>query len=91
MRAAKLDVAIAADGPESGELRYQLSRDGKVAALLSPSLSLPPTSRWKAGHLYVDHVELPPGRWDVEAQLVDPAPAAGRKVLATAAVGAFIR
>ncbi|HXU71357.1 MAG TPA: glycosyltransferase family 39 protein [Polyangia bacterium] len=91
MRAAKLDVAIAAGGPETGELRYQLSRDGKIAALVSPSLTVPLTEHWKAGHLYVDHVELPPGRWDVEAQLVDPTPSSGHKLLASAPLGVYVR
>jgi hypothetical protein len=91
MRAAKLDVAIAPGGPEAGELRYQLSRDGKVGALISASLGVPVPARWKNGHLWVDHVELPPGRWDVEAQLVDSTPGAGHKVLASAPLGVFIR
>ncbi|HEY2747726.1 MAG TPA: hypothetical protein VGL86_24055, partial [Polyangia bacterium] len=91
MRAAKLAVAIAAAGPETGDLRYQLTRDGKVAAMLSASLTIPQTARWKAGHLYLDHVDLPPGRWDVEAQLVDSSPGAGHKVLASAPLGVFIR
>ena len=86
MRGGKLDVAIAPGGPESGELRYQLSRDGKVGALISPSLSVPQLGRWKAGHLYVDHVELPPGRWDVELQLVD-----NHKPTAVAPLGTFTR
>ena len=68
-----------------------LERDGKVGANVSPSLSLPTTARWKSGHFYVDHVELPPGRWDVDAQLIDPTPAAARKVLSSTPLGTFLR
>jgi hypothetical protein len=89
VRGGKLDVAIAASGPESGELRYQLSRDGKVGALISSSTSMPLPAHWKSGHLAIDHIELPPGRWDVELQLIDPAKA--NKLLATAALGTFTR
>jgi hypothetical protein len=91
MRAGKLEVAIAPGGPEAGELRYQLSRDGKVGALISPSLGVPQLARWKNGHLYVDHIELPPGRWDVELQLVDTSPGANRKLTAVAPLGTFTR
>lgn len=88
VHAARLETAIAAAGAEKGELRYQLSRDGRVGALISPSPSVPLPSRWKIGHLVVDHIELPPGRWDVELQLVDPA---AHAVLAAAALGTFVR
>jgi hypothetical protein len=88
---AKLDVAIAPAGPESGELRYQLSRDGKIGANISSSLGIPTPAHWKSGHFHVDHIELPPGRWDVELQLIDPAPAATSKVLAAAPLGSFTR
>jgi 4-amino-4-deoxy-L-arabinose transferase-like glycosyltransferase len=91
LRAGKLEVALAPAGVETGELRYQLSRDGKVGANISASLGIPAPPRWKSGHLYVDHVELPPGRWDVELQLIDPAPAATRKVLVAAPLGTFTR
>ncbi|HEX9102040.1 MAG TPA: glycosyltransferase family 39 protein, partial [Polyangia bacterium] len=82
VRAGKLEVAIAAAGAETGELRYQLVRDGKVGATISSSPSIAQPARWKSGQLWVDHIELPPGKWDVELQLVDPAPAAHGKVLA---------
>jgi len=89
VRGGKLDVAITASGPESGELRYQLSRDGKIGALISASTSAPLPAHWKSGHLVVDRIELPPGRWDIELQLIDPAKA--NKLLATAALGTFTR
>jgi len=91
MRAGKLDVAIAPAGAETGELRYQLSRDGKIGANISSSLGIPTPARWKSGHLYVDHIELPAGRWDIELQLIDPAPAAAKKVLAATPLGTFVR
>ena len=91
MRQAKLEVEIAPAGPAEGELRYQLSRDGKVGALLSPSLSVPRPKHWKSGHLHIDHVELPPGRWDVELQLIDSRPAPAPEVLASVPLGAFVR
>jgi 4-amino-4-deoxy-L-arabinose transferase-like glycosyltransferase len=89
MRAGKLEVAIAPGGAETGELRYQLVRDGKVGGVISPSLGVPLPARWKAGHLYLDRIELLPGRWDVTLQLVDSAPA--HAVLASAPLGTFIR
>jgi hypothetical protein len=91
MRAGKLDVAIAAAGAEKGELRYQLSRDGKVGAYVGPSLTIPAPAHWKSGAVYVDHVELTPGRWDVEAQLTEPAPQNSVKVDASAPLGTFVR
>ncbi|MGZ3425919.1 MAG: hypothetical protein ACXVCV_04675, partial [Polyangia bacterium] len=91
IRAGKLEVALAPAGAETGELRYQLSRDGKVGANISASLSIPTPSRWKSGHLYLDHIELPPGRWDVELQLIDPAPAAAKKVRVATPLGTFTR
>ena len=91
MHAGRFEVALAPGGAEHGELRYQLSREGKVGALISPSLSVPLPGRWKKGHLYLDRIELPRGRWDVELQLVDTAPTAGHKVLASAPLGTFVR
>jgi 4-amino-4-deoxy-L-arabinose transferase-like glycosyltransferase len=91
VRAGKLETLIATGGPIAGELRYQLTRDGKVGALITPSPSLPEPARWKSGYEWVDHIELPPGRWEVELQLIDVAPAAHGKVLATAAIGTFAR
>jgi 4-amino-4-deoxy-L-arabinose transferase-like glycosyltransferase len=91
VRANKLEVAIAPAGAETGELRYQLARGGKVGANITGSLGVPTPAHWKAGHLYIDHIELPPGRWEVELQLVDPAPAATKKVLAAAPLGTFTR
>ena len=102
VRAGRLTLVLAPSGAERGELRYQLARDGKVAATLPASTSVPPPSRWQAGRLYVDEVALPPGRWDAEALLVETAPAAppvpGRPpsppavtVVARAALGALVR
>lgn len=91
MRAGKLEVAYAVEGADKGELRYQLSRDGKVGALITPSPSLPVPARWKRGQLWLDRIDLPPGRWDLEVQLVDQAPAAHGKVLASAPLGTFTR
>jgi 4-amino-4-deoxy-L-arabinose transferase-like glycosyltransferase len=91
MRGGKLDVALATSAAATGEVRYQLSRDGKVGAYVGPSLSVPTPPHWKSGHLYVDHVELPPGRWDVELQLTEPAAGNSAKVLAAAPLGTFVR
>ncbi len=91
MRGGKLDVAIVSGGPAMGELRYQLARDGKLGATVGPSLSMPAPPHWKSGHLYVDHVELPAGRWDVELQLIEPAAGGAAKVLAATPLGTFQR
>ncbi|HEX6835338.1 MAG TPA: hypothetical protein VF334_02140, partial [Polyangia bacterium] len=91
VRAGKLEIAYAAAGAEKGELRYQLSRDGKVGALISATPSLPLPAHWKSGQLWLDRIELPPGRWDVEVQLVDQTPAARGKLLASAPLGTFTR
>jgi hypothetical protein len=88
---ARLDVALAVAGPEKGELRYQLAQGGKPGPVVAASSSVPLPAHWKAGHLAVDHVELPPGRWDVELQLIDPSPTAAHKVLAAAALGTYQR
>ena len=91
MRAGKLEIAYATAGPETGELRYQLSRDGKIGALISAAPSLPLPVHWQRGQLWLDHIELPPGRWDIEVQLVDQTAAARGKLLATAPLGTFAR
>ena len=89
VRGGKLDVAIAATAPERGELRYQLSANGKPGPALAPSASMPAPARWKSGHLVVDQVDLPPGRWVVELQLVDAAKP--NPPLAAAPLGTFAR
>jgi hypothetical protein len=91
VRAGKLEIVYAVAGAEKGDLRYQLSRDGKVGALIAAAPSLPLPVHWKSGQLWLDHVELPPGRWEIEAQLLDPTPAAHGKVLASAPLGTFTR
>jgi 4-amino-4-deoxy-L-arabinose transferase-like glycosyltransferase len=71
VRGPNLEAVIRAGGPEPGTLRYELSRDGKVGATLTPSLGVPSPARWKSGQLFADTVAFAPGRWQVDALLVD--------------------
>ena len=91
MRGGKLEVALVSGGPEHGELRYALSRDGKTASLLGASGSVPPLARWQGGRLYLDRVELPVGRWEVELQIVGENVAGPLQVRASAPLGTFTR
>ena len=99
-RNGRLEVVLLAHGPVQGSLRYQLSRGGKPVTTLA-SAAAPPPSRWRAGFIYVDRTVLPPGAWDVEAQLVElvpPPPGPGKpaappttKLLAHAPLGPVAR
>jgi hypothetical protein len=91
MRAGKLDVALVPGVPEPGELRYALVRDGKPGGLLPVSSSVPPPARWQAGRLYVDHIDLPPGRWDVELQRTTSDGSKSAAIVASAPLGTFTR
>lgn len=85
LRNGKLEVVLLASGPDAGFWRYvatpttsTTSTAGTPAAATGKPLvvapaSVPPPSAWRAGWLYADAVNLPPGRWEIEAQLVDKA------------------
>lgn len=98
-RNRRLDVVLLAHGTAPGALRYVLSRDGKPGPTLPSSVVAP--ARWRPGFVYVEHIGLPPGRWDAEAQLVEmtvPPPGPGRpaapptpKVMAHTALGPVAR
>lgn len=86
VHAGRLEVVIRGGGPERGELRYSLSQNGKLGAVVSAATATPSPARWKSGHLYTDAVQFPAGRWDVEAQLAEK-----DKVLFSARLGAVQR
>jgi hypothetical protein len=73
-RGGKLTMIFFGGGAERGQLRYRLSRGGKTVTTLGASPTLEPPSRWQSGRLYVDEVGLLPGPWEVEAELIEPAP-----------------
>lgn len=88
LRGDKLEVVLLAAGPEQGVLRYLASGGGKQ--LVVPSVSVPPAPRWQSGRLYTDAVVLPPGRWDIEAQLVNRL-AADATIAARATIATVVR
>jgi hypothetical protein len=88
LRADKLEVVLLAGGADKGVWRYLATGGGKQ--LMVPSVSVPPPDRWQSGRLYVDDLTLPPGRWDIEGQLVDRA-APDATVLAHAKLATVVR
>jgi hypothetical protein len=66
----RLKVAIVANGPVVGELRYVSRQDGKILQVVNRSAAMPPPDHWRRGFLYLDEVPLAVG--DVTVELVAP-------------------
>lgn len=81
VRQGKLAVVIKTRAQARGRLRYHLidvSKPEHVIDLASTN-AVPPPARWRSGHIYVDELAMPHGRFNAEAQLIVDKPPATPK------------
>jgi hypothetical protein len=70
----KLRVAVIAGGPEAGELRYAVEREGLPPAYVPRSAAMAAPASWQRGFLYLDEVALPGKPSEVALELWKPSP-----------------